>query len=78
MVRDSWTNDGPSHDAAWRIAHDFPKDGFYASGNRGQGIYIVPSERLFIARFGYSGGESFDLAGDLRVMATVIADLKSR
>ena len=51
-----WTNDGASEGAAWRAAHGFPKDGYFASGNLGQRIYIVPSERLVVARFGYTTG----------------------
>ena len=37
----AWTNAGPSDFAASRIAGGFPKDGFFASGNLGQRIYIV-------------------------------------
>jgi len=54
-----------------RMAHGFPKDGFYAGGNPGQRIYIIPSERMVIARFGYT-------AGDLRLLKAAIADLKGR
>ena len=73
-----WTNDGPSEEAAWRVAHGFPKDGFFASGNRGQRIYIIPSEKMVVVRFGYTGGESFDIAGDMRLIKAAIADLKGR
>lgn len=71
-----WTNDGPSEDAAWRVAHGFPKDGFYASGNLGQRIYIIPSERMVIARFGYSRPPSFGMRADLELMSAAIAALK--
>jgi hypothetical protein len=33
-----WTNDGPSPPAAARVARGFPKDGFFASGNRGRAL----------------------------------------
>ncbi len=47
-----WTNDGPNEYAAWRVENGFPKDGFFASGTLGEKIYIVPSERVIVARFG--------------------------
>ena len=49
-----WTVDSPNEFAAWRVEQGFPKDGFYADGFLGQRIYIVPSEHIVIARFGYS------------------------
>ena len=67
-----WTNDGPSEDAAWRVAHGFPRDGFHASGNLGQRIYIIPSERLVITRFGYSTPPAFGMGDDVALIAAVI------
>jgi CubicO group peptidase (beta-lactamase class C family) len=71
-----WTNDGPSEQAAWRVAQGFPKDGYFASGNLGQRIYIIPSERMVIARFGYSRAPSFGMRADLDLMREAIAALK--
>jgi CubicO group peptidase (beta-lactamase class C family) len=68
-----WTNDGPSAPAARRVASGFPKDGFFASGNRGQRIYIVPSEHLIVARFGYSPEPDFGFLEDLQLIKTAIA-----
>jgi CubicO group peptidase (beta-lactamase class C family) len=68
-----WTNDGPSEPAAVRVAHGFPKDGFFASGNRGQRIYIVPSEHLIVARFGYSPEPDFGIFQDLQLIKAAIA-----
>lgn len=48
------TNDGPNEYAPWRVENGFPKDGFFARGTLGQVIYIVPSERTAVARFGCS------------------------
>ncbi|WP_158813329.1 serine hydrolase [Methylocapsa sp. S129] len=67
-----WTNDGESRYAQWRIAHGFPKDGFFASGIQGQRIYIVPSKHLVIARFGYSQGPDFGLEDDVFLIAAAI------
>ncbi|MFT4198779.1 MAG: serine hydrolase [Pseudoxanthomonas sp.] len=41
-----WTNAGNDPDARWRIAHGMPPDTFYASGNFGQRIVIIPSHHL--------------------------------
>lgn len=67
-----WTNDGTSKFAAWRVAHGFPKDGFFASGFLGQRIYIIPSEQLVIVRFGYSQGDDFGIEDDMALIASVI------
>jgi len=67
-----YTNDGPSRGAARRVAAGFPKDGFFASGNRGQRIYVVPSERLVVARFGYSGADDFGIRDDLALIKAAI------
>jgi CubicO group peptidase (beta-lactamase class C family) len=71
-----WTNDGPSAPAAGRVARGFPKDGFFASGNRGQRIYIIPSEQLIVARFGYSPEPDFGIIEDLALIKTAIAALR--
>lgn len=67
-----WTNDGPSRDARLRVKYGFPKDGFYASGNLGQRIYIIPSQRLVIARFGYSRPPDFGMEDDLALIDAMI------
>ncbi|GAB2577961.1 serine hydrolase [Dyella jejuensis] len=67
-----WTNDGPSESAAWRVAHGFPKDGFYASGFLGQRIYVIPSEKLVVVRFGYSRPPDFGMEDDMALIAAVI------
>lgn len=72
-----WTNDGSSQFAANRVAQGFPKDGFFASGNEGQRIYIVPSAHLVIVRFGYSKGPAFGLAEDLKLLKIALAETGS-
>jgi CubicO group peptidase (beta-lactamase class C family) len=73
-----WTNDGPSVPAARRVANGFPKDGYFASGNRGQRIYIIPSEHLIVARFGYSPEPDFGIVEDLELIKAAIAALQAR
>jgi CubicO group peptidase (beta-lactamase class C family) len=71
-----WTNDGPSAPAAGRVARGFPKDGFFASGNRGQRIYIIPSQHLIVARFGYSPEPDFGIVEDLALIKAAITALQ--
>lgn len=67
-----WTNDGPSGIAAARVRRGFPKDGFFASGDLGQRIYIVPSEHLVVARFGYSQPPKFGIDDDFALIDATI------
>jgi CubicO group peptidase (beta-lactamase class C family) len=73
-----WTNDGPSRGAAFRVSHGFPKDGFYASGNLGQRIYIIPSQHLVITRFGYSRPPDFGIEDDLALINATIRATSAR
>jgi CubicO group peptidase (beta-lactamase class C family) len=68
-----WTNDGDGVFAARRVAQGFPKDGFFASGNLGQRIYIIPSARMVIVRIGYSRPPDFGIEADLALIKTAIA-----
>ncbi len=67
-----WTNDGPSRTARGRVANGFPKDGFFASGAMGQRIYIVPSARLVVVRFGYSDGPDYGIEDDLALIKVAV------
>jgi hypothetical protein len=67
-----WTNDGGSRLAKLRIANGFPADGFFASGFLGQRIYIVPSQKITIVRFGYSAPPSFGIGDDIDLISAVI------
>jgi CubicO group peptidase (beta-lactamase class C family) len=67
-----WTNDGASQRAALLVARGFPKDGFFASGDLGQRIYIVPSAHLVVARFGYSRPPDFGIDDDLNLINAAV------
>jgi len=73
-----WTNDGPSRPAARRVASGFPKDGFYASGDLGQRIYIIPSTRLVVARFGYSMPPDYGIVDDLALIDAAIKSTEAQ
>jgi CubicO group peptidase (beta-lactamase class C family) len=68
-----WTNDGPSPPAKHRVEGGFPKDGFYASGAMGQRIYIVPSAKLVVTRFGYSDGPDYGIEDDVALIRAAIS-----
>lgn len=68
-----WTTAGDGEDAQRLVARGMPKGAFFASGNLGQRIYIVPSERLVLVRLGVSFGERNGLDADLDFMNAVIA-----
>lgn len=73
-----WTNDGSDSFTKWRVAHGFPKDGFFASGFLGQRIYIIPSAKLVIVRFGYSRPPDFGMENDLALIAAAINGYASK
>jgi CubicO group peptidase (beta-lactamase class C family) len=68
-----WTNAGSNEDARWRVRSGMPADSFYASGNLGQRIVMVPSAGLVIVRMGFTHSPGFDMRGLVRLVAEAIA-----
>ena len=64
--------------AKGRIRAGMPADGFFASGRLGQRIYIMPSQRLVVVRFGVTQTRDFDIAGDMHFLRDVVATLSPR
>jgi hypothetical protein len=50
------------------------EDAFYGSGNLGQRVVIIPSQRLVIVRL----GPGFDMKGLLRLVADTSSALKAQ
>ncbi len=70
-----WTNDGKDDDARGRIEAGMPCDAFFASGNLGQRVYIMPSRKLVVVRLGVTAPPDYDIRGDLRLIRDVLATL---
>jgi CubicO group peptidase (beta-lactamase class C family) len=69
-----WVNAGNAEDAQERIKAGMPADSFYASGNFGQRIVVIPSQHLVIVRFGVTQGyPGLDIHGLLQLVSDVIA-----
>jgi CubicO group peptidase (beta-lactamase class C family) len=66
------TNESPNSGAAGRVRAGMPEDGFFASGRLGQRIYIMPTQRLVVVRFGVTWMPEFDIASDIRFIREVI------
>jgi CubicO group peptidase (beta-lactamase class C family) len=72
-----WTNRGAHGEAKDRIEAGMPEDAFYASGNLGQRIVIIPSQGLVIVRLGLTLSPNFDIRGLLQLIADTTSALKS-
>jgi CubicO group peptidase (beta-lactamase class C family) len=68
-----WTNRSKHENAKGRVRLGIPKDAFYASGDLGQRIVILPSQHLVIVRLGDSVDPTGDISGLGRLVREVIA-----
>ena len=57
-----WTNRSEHPNAKGRVRLGIPRDAFFASGDLGQRIVIMPSQRLVVVRL----GDSVDPTGDIK------------
>lgn len=55
------------------LMHRIPTDAFYALGNLGQYLVVVPSQRLVIVRMGHSQAKDFDVRHVEQLVASVVA-----
>ena len=68
-----WTNRSEHANAKARVKLGIPRDAFFASGDLGQRVIIVPSHNLVIVRLGDSVDPSGDIRGFGRLVSEVIA-----
>ena len=66
-----WTNRSDHERARERVRMGIPHDAFFASGDLGQRIVIIPSQRLVIVRL----GDSVDATGDMRGLGRLVKEV---
>ncbi len=68
-----WTNRSEHERAKARVRLGIPRDAYFASGDQGQRVVILPSQRLVIVRLGNSVDPTGDIRGLGRLVKEVIA-----
>jgi CubicO group peptidase (beta-lactamase class C family) len=66
-----WTNRSEHPDAKGRVRLGIPRDAFFASGDLGQRVVIIPSQHLVIVRL----GDSVDPTGDIRGLGRLVKEV---
>jgi CubicO group peptidase (beta-lactamase class C family) len=66
-----WTNRSEHEHAKARVRLGIPRDAFFASGDLGQRIVVLPSQRLVIVRL----GDSVDPTGDIRGLGRLVKEV---
>ena len=66
-----WTNRSEHERAKGRVRMGIPRDAFFASGDLGQRIVIMPSQRLVVVRL----GDSVDPTGDIRGLGRLVKEV---
>jgi hypothetical protein len=72
-----WTNRSEHEHARARVSMGIPRDAFFASGDLGQRIVIIPSQHLVIVRLGDSVDPTGDMRGLGRLVREVIAAIQN-
>jgi CubicO group peptidase (beta-lactamase class C family) len=72
-----WTNRSTHEHAQERVRMGIPHDAFFASGDLGQRIVIIPSQHLVMVRLGDSVDPTGDMRGLGRLVREVIAAIQN-
>lgn len=66
-----WTNRSEHPNAKGRVRLGMPRDSFFASGDLGQRIVVMPSQHLVVVRL----GDSVDPTGDIRGLGRLVKEV---
>ena len=72
-----WTNRSEHEYARGRVRAGIPRDAFFASGDLGQRIVIMPTQHLVVVRLGDSVDPTGDIRGLTRLVREVIAAVQN-
>jgi hypothetical protein len=68
-----WTNRSEHPRAKGRVRLGIPRDAFFASGDLGQRVAIIPSQRMIVVRLGDASDPTGDIRGFARLVKEAIA-----
>jgi CubicO group peptidase (beta-lactamase class C family) len=72
-----WTNRSDHENARGRISMGIPRDAFFAFGDQGQRIVILPSQQMVIVRLGDAADPTGDIHGLGRLVKEAIAAVEN-
>ena len=68
-----WTNRSEHQHAKARVRLGVPRDAFFASGDLGQRVVIIPSQQMVVVSLGDATGPAGDISGLARLVKEAIA-----
>jgi CubicO group peptidase (beta-lactamase class C family) len=68
-----WTNRSEHQDAKGLVRLGIPRDAFFASGDQGQRVVIIPSQHMVVVRLGDATDPTGDIWGLARLVKEAIA-----
>lgn len=68
-----WTNRSENQNARGRVRLGIPRDAFFASGDLGQRVVIIPSQQMVVVRLGDATDPTGDIKGLGRLVKEAIA-----